>query len=161
MNDREALKRSIDRLSPMGVRFVARMVDSLADPPRVQLPQSEPTWITAEPDWIEYFGLMISAHHGVTVEALGLTSLEIPRQVRRQDHGQTDPTLRVRHLRRMGATALTTSNGTGLAAGSNRPTQGMRRSSHMTAWSSRWTAAHPPPSTASRQGATGSGCPTV
>ena len=76
MSDREALKRSIDDLSPMGVRFVARMVDSLADPPRVQLPESEPTWITAEPDWIEYFGLMISAHHGITVEALGLTSEE-------------------------------------------------------------------------------------
>ena len=60
----------------MGVRFVARLVDSLADPPRVQLPASDPTWITAEPDWIEYFGLMISAHHGVTTEALGLTSFE-------------------------------------------------------------------------------------
>ena len=59
----------------MGVRFVARMVDSLADPPRVQFPESEPTWI-AEPDWIEYFGLMISAHHGITVEALGLPSFE-------------------------------------------------------------------------------------
>lgn len=76
MSNREALKRSIDGLSPMGVRFVARMVDSLADPPRVQFPESEPTWITAEPDWIEYFGLMISAHHGITVEALGLTSFE-------------------------------------------------------------------------------------
>ena len=29
VNDREALKRRIDRLSPMGVRFVIRMVDSL------------------------------------------------------------------------------------------------------------------------------------
>jgi hypothetical protein len=60
----------------MGVRFVARMVESLADPPSVQFPESEPTWITAEPDWIEHFGLMISAHHGITVEALGLTSFE-------------------------------------------------------------------------------------
>ena len=76
MSDREALKQSIDDLSPMGVRFVARMVDSLADPPRVQFPESQPTWITAEPDWIEYFGLMISAHHGITAEALGLTSFE-------------------------------------------------------------------------------------
>ena len=76
MSDREALKRSIGDLSPMGVRFVARMVDSLADPPRVQFPEAEPTWITAVPDWIEYFGLMISAHHGITVEALGLTSFE-------------------------------------------------------------------------------------
>ena len=50
MSDREALKRSIDDLSPMGVRFVARMVDSLADPPQVRIPASQPTWITAESD---------------------------------------------------------------------------------------------------------------
>jgi hypothetical protein len=60
----------------MGVRFVARMVGSLADPPRVQFPAPELTWITAESDWIEHFGLMISAHHGITVEALGLTGFE-------------------------------------------------------------------------------------
>lgn len=77
MSDREALKRKIDGLSLMGVRFVARMVDSLADPPRARLTTPKPTWITAEPDWIEYFGLMISAHHGVTVEALGQSSFEI------------------------------------------------------------------------------------
>ena len=76
MSDREALKRSIDDLSPMRVRFVARMIASLADPPQVQLPEPEPTWITAEPDWIEHFGLMISAHHAITTEALGLTSFE-------------------------------------------------------------------------------------
>lgn len=76
MSDREALKRSIDGLSQMGVRFVARMVESLADPPRVQFPEPGSTWINAEPDWIEYFGLMISAHHGITTEALGLTSFE-------------------------------------------------------------------------------------
>jgi len=76
VSDREALKRSIDGLSQMGVRFVARMVESLVDPPRVQFPEPESTWINAEPDWIEYFGLMISAHHGITTEALGLTSFE-------------------------------------------------------------------------------------
>ena len=76
MSDREALKRNIDGLSQMGVRFVARMVESLADPPRVQFPEPESTWINAEPDWIEYFGLMISAHHGITTEALGRTSFE-------------------------------------------------------------------------------------
>ena len=76
MSDREALKRRIDELSPMGVRFVARMIDSVADPPQARLPAPEETWITTEPGWIEYFGLMISAHHGVTVEALGLTSFE-------------------------------------------------------------------------------------
>ena len=76
MSDREALKRRVDDLSPMGARFVARMVDSLADPPQVQFPEPEPTWITAKIDWIEYFGLMISAHHGFTVDALGLSSFE-------------------------------------------------------------------------------------
>ena len=61
----------------MGVRFVARMVDSLADPPQARLTTPKPTWIIAEPDWIEYFGLMISAHHGTTVDALGQSSFEI------------------------------------------------------------------------------------
>ena len=37
---------------------------------------SQPTWITAEADWIEYFGLVVSAHHGHTVEPLGLLSFE-------------------------------------------------------------------------------------
>ena len=50
MSDREALKRQIDELSPMGVRFVARMVNSLTDPPQARLKAPEPTWITAEPD---------------------------------------------------------------------------------------------------------------
>ena len=72
MSDREALKRRIDALSPMGVRFVARMDDSLADPPQARLPAPEPTWITAEPDWIEYFGLMISAHLSVPALNQGL-----------------------------------------------------------------------------------------
>ena len=76
MSDRDALRRKIDGLSPMGVRFVARMVDSLADPPQALRSASRPTWITAEPDWIEYFGLLISAHHGLAVDALGLSSFE-------------------------------------------------------------------------------------
>lgn len=75
MSDREAVKRQIDKLSPMGVRFVARMVDSMSNPPQPQL-ASKQTWITSEADWIEYFGLVISAHHGHTVEPLGLLSFE-------------------------------------------------------------------------------------
>ncbi|MCQ3808716.1 MAG: hypothetical protein OXB92_01800 [Acidimicrobiaceae bacterium] len=47
MSDREAVKRRIDELSPMGVRFVARMVDAMANPPQPQL-ASRPTWITAD-----------------------------------------------------------------------------------------------------------------
>ncbi|WP_419919492.1 hypothetical protein [Candidatus Poriferisocius sp.] len=76
MNERKALEQRIDALSPMGIRYVTRMVDSLADPPRALLAEPVPTWLTAEPDWIEYFSLMISAHHGVTVDALGLGSFE-------------------------------------------------------------------------------------
>ena len=76
MTDSEALRRRIDDLSPMGVRFVARMVESLSDPPQAQNSAPEPTWITAEPDWIEYFGLLISAHHGLAVDALKETGFE-------------------------------------------------------------------------------------
>ena len=71
------LKRRIDDLSAMGAPFVARMVDSLVDPPRVQFPESEPTWITDEPDWIEYFApidLRSPRHHGGVRS--GITSFE-------------------------------------------------------------------------------------
>ena len=60
----------------MGVRFAARVIESLADPRWVQCPEPEATWITSEPDWVEHFGLMISAHQAITTEALGLTSFE-------------------------------------------------------------------------------------
>ncbi|MDE0319039.1 MAG: hypothetical protein OXI97_04085 [Acidimicrobiaceae bacterium] len=76
MNDGEALRRKIENLSPMGIRFVARMVDSLSDPPHATGSASQPTWITAESDWIEYFGLLISAHHGLAVDALKETGFE-------------------------------------------------------------------------------------
>lgn len=36
MNDSEALRRRIDDLSLMGVRFVARMVESLSEPPQAR-----------------------------------------------------------------------------------------------------------------------------
>ena len=75
MNDRQQLKARIDRLSPMAVRFVARIVDSLAKSPAAEM--RSPTWLTRHPQWIEYFGLAISAHHGTTFEPLGLGSFEI------------------------------------------------------------------------------------
>jgi len=75
MNDRDRLKARIDRLSPIAVRFVARLVDSLADAPKPNT--VTPTWLNRHPEWIEYFGLAISAHHGTTTEPLGLTSFEI------------------------------------------------------------------------------------
>ncbi len=60
----------------MGVRFAARMIDSLVSPPQVTFPAQGRTWLTADPEWIEYFGLTISAHHGRTAEPLGLRSFE-------------------------------------------------------------------------------------
>ena len=74
MNDRDNLKARIDTLSPMAVRFVARLVDSLAEAPTPNA--VTPTWLTRHPEWIEYFGLAVSAHHGTTTEPLGLTSFE-------------------------------------------------------------------------------------
>ena len=76
MSDREKLKERIDALSPSAVRFVARMVDSLSSPPTATIGR-EATWLTGRPDWIEYFGLSLSVHHGTTVEPLGLTGFEI------------------------------------------------------------------------------------
>ena len=68
MNDRDSLKARIDTLSPMAVRFVARPVDSPADAPTPKA--ITPTWLTRHPEWVEYFGLAVSAHHGTTTEPL-------------------------------------------------------------------------------------------
>lgn len=75
MNDREELKSRIDALSDTGVRFVARMVDSLTSPPS-SITKPPATWISVLPDWIEYFGLTLSVHHGTTTDALVLNSFE-------------------------------------------------------------------------------------
>ena len=68
------LKARIDSLSPMGVRFVAQMIDSLASPPQAE---ASDTWLARSPDWVEYFGLTISVHHGTTAEPLGLVGFEV------------------------------------------------------------------------------------
>ena len=68
------LKNRIESLSPMSVRFVARLIDSLSSPPRADVTS---TWLTRNPEWVEYFGLTISAHHGTAVEPLGLTGFEV------------------------------------------------------------------------------------
>ena len=73
-SSRERLKRKIDDLTPMGVQFVARVVDSLGDPPRSRTTATHPTWISAEPDWVECFRYRISVHHGITTDALGLAA---------------------------------------------------------------------------------------
>ena len=70
----EELKTRIQSLSPMGVRFVVRLIDSLSSPPRADVTS---TWITSNPEWVEYFGLTISVHHSNTVEPLGLISFEV------------------------------------------------------------------------------------
>ena len=75
MSDREDLKARIDGLSEVAVRFVARMVDSLSSPPSVTT-RPPVTWISGASDWIEYFGLALSVHHGTTTDALGLTGFE-------------------------------------------------------------------------------------
>ncbi len=67
------LKKRLDKLSPTGIRFVARMVESLSSPPQAQV--KEPgTWLT--PEWIEYFGLALSVHHGTTTEPLAQKAFE-------------------------------------------------------------------------------------
>ena len=75
MNDKDKLKKRIDGLSPSAVRFVARMVESLSSPPLASVHQ-EATWLTKSPEWIEYFGLSLSVHHGGTADPLGLIGFE-------------------------------------------------------------------------------------
>ena len=75
MNGREELKAKIDALSDTAIRFVTRMVDSLSSPPDSTIGDSD-AWIARSADWIEYFGLALSVHHGTTIDALGLSGFE-------------------------------------------------------------------------------------
>ena len=68
------LKASIEDLSPMGVRFVAQIIDSLSSPLQAEISD---TWLGQTPGWTEYFGLTISVHHGTTTEPLGLVGFEV------------------------------------------------------------------------------------
>lgn len=70
------LKRKLDRLSPVKVAFVARMVDALSTPPPPKAEVREPSWINGSADWIEYFGLALSVHHSMTPDPLALTAFE-------------------------------------------------------------------------------------
>lgn len=69
------LKNRLDTLSPAAVRFVARVVDSLSSPPAATVMESN-TWLTGTPDWIEYFGLALSVHHGTTSVPLAQKGFE-------------------------------------------------------------------------------------
>ncbi len=70
------LRARLDGLSPTAVRFVARVVDSLANPPKATVSSPE-TWLTSSPEWIEYFGLALSVHHGTTTEPLAQKGFEV------------------------------------------------------------------------------------
>lgn len=71
----DELKATLDTFSPVKIEFVAKVMESLANPPSANI-RSRGTWLTGEPDWIEYFGLALSVHHGATTEPLGLSSFE-------------------------------------------------------------------------------------
>ena len=75
MTGRQDLKDRIDHLSPTAIQFVARILDSLSSPPEASVDQKK-TWLTDNPDWIEYFGLALSVHHGTTTDPLRLTGFE-------------------------------------------------------------------------------------
>ena len=68
------LRANIEVLSPMGVRFIARIIDSLSSPLQAQISD---TWLGQPPGWTEYFGLTISVYHGTTAEPLGLVGFEV------------------------------------------------------------------------------------
>ena len=75
MNGREVLKAKIDGLSDTATRFVTRMVASLSSPPTSTIKETN-AWISGSSDWVEYFGLALSVHHGTTIDALGLNGYE-------------------------------------------------------------------------------------
>ena len=71
----EELKAQLDKLSPVKLQFVSKVIDSLSNTPQPTIRQHG-TWLTGSPDWIEYFGLALSVHHASTSEPLGLTAFE-------------------------------------------------------------------------------------
>ena len=68
-------KARLDTFSPAKIAFVSTVVESLSNPSQANI-LAEGTWLTASPDWIEYFGLALSVHHAATTVPLGLTSFE-------------------------------------------------------------------------------------
>lgn len=71
----DELKQALDTFSPAKIAFVARVVESLSSPAQTEI-RSHGTWLTSEPDWVEYFGLALSVQHAATAVPLGLTSFE-------------------------------------------------------------------------------------
>jgi len=71
------LANRIASLTPTGTRFVARFVESIANPPVAELGDGAPTWLTSSSEWVEAFSLGLAAHHAVTHEPLALTAFEV------------------------------------------------------------------------------------
>ena len=71
----DELKAELDKFSQAKIEFVATVVKSLSNPPRTDIRQ-QGTWLTGSPEWMEYFSLALSVHHGATTEPLGLTAFE-------------------------------------------------------------------------------------
>ena len=71
----DELKAELDTFSQTKIEFVATVVESLSNPPRADI-RERGTWLTGSPEWMEYFGLALSVHHGATSEPLGLTAFE-------------------------------------------------------------------------------------
>lgn len=71
----DELKATLDTFSPVKIEFVARVMESLANPPHANI-RERGTWLTRSEEWIEYFGLALSVHHSATTEPLGLNAFE-------------------------------------------------------------------------------------
>lgn len=71
----DELKAKLDTFSAAKIAFVASVVESLSKPTHANI-RSAGTWLTAEPDWVEYFGLALAVHHAATTVPLGLTPFE-------------------------------------------------------------------------------------
>ena len=71
----EELKARLETFSPVQIEFVAQVVESLSDAPEAEI-KAPGTWLTEQPEWIEYFGLALSVHHSATTVPLGLKSFE-------------------------------------------------------------------------------------
>ena len=63
----DEIKSELDKFSQTKIEFVAMVVESLANPPRADI-REQGTWLTGSPEWMEYFGLALSVHHGATTE---------------------------------------------------------------------------------------------
>ena len=71
----EELRVRLGTFSPQQLEFVATVVESLSNPPHADILQHR-TWLNSSANWMEYFALALSVHHGATTEPLGTTAFE-------------------------------------------------------------------------------------